>query len=153
MVIENCPFGKACKFDHKFLKKAEKEHLTRPRSASRDTKGNGQTRNQTPGAKAKAKAKAKGKAQAKADPKRTGRTPSRGRKPNATPGEEQATTTTGSGKKAKLYCKAFLDVGSCKDPNCTAINHFTADKVEGLKQVYGENLQLYYNPPKHKPAE
>ena len=52
-----------------------------------------------------------------------------------------------------MFCKTFFEVGSCKDPNCAAKNHFTADKVEALKLVYGEDLQLYYNPPKHKPDE
>ena len=159
-----CPFGAECKFIHQFLKKVEKTHLTKPRSASQDPppkqpkgKGKGKqggrqpSREPSKGATAKAKAKAKGKA--KAQPKRGSRSQTRGRG-TAVPGEEveeeEEEAPQKPGKQPKLYCKTFLEIGSCKDPNCTALSHLTQAKVDALKVAYGEQLQGWYNPPQHK---
>ena len=95
--------------------------------------------------KAKAKGKAKAKAKAKTDPRK----PSRGPKKPATPGEEGQAAAS-SGRKPKLYCKTFLETGSCKNPECAAAYHATEEQVQSFKAAFGDNLQLYYNPPKHK---
>ena len=51
-------------------------------------------------------------------------------------------------KKAKLYCKQFLDTGECdrtkRGEKCDP--HLTTAMLAALKNVYGENVQGYYNP-------
>ena len=51
-------------------------------------------------------------------------------------------------KKAKLYCKQFLETGECdrtkRGEKCDP--HLTAAMLAALKNIYGENLQGYYNP-------
>ena len=43
-----------------------------------------------------------------------------------------------------MYCKAFLETGKCDNNNCTA-PHLDRDKVNVLKEVYGDKLLGYYS--------
>ena len=52
------------------------------------------------------------------------------------------------GRKPKLYCKVFADTGKCDDDKCTAVNHWSAEKVAQAKVLYGDDLRGYYQAAK-----
>ena len=118
-----------CRFKHELVKKSEKDLIPRPRSVSAggDPKGGGRGR----GGKGKGKGNGKDRGRSPGGPKGGGK---------------------GKGKtdvKRGLYCKPFLQLGKCDREGCP-YPHLNADQVNKLKEVYGENMNDFYQPNKGK---
>ena len=115
-----CPYGDNCTFEHKYVKKAEKDRIPKPRRSPSDFLGRSPGRDK---GKGKGKSKGKGGNDGAANPNPRGRSPAR---------------------KTNLFCGRFLKTGKCHLGDQCPDRHMNAEEVQTLKGLYGEHFEGYY---------